>query len=156
MEADEDHLPTVIWGERALRRYRDRLFVTEANPPVLLEPLEWDVRPARLWNWANLSAGCVGRRRAVDWTLPRLPTVLTVRRREGGEALKPHARARTQSVQHLCQSLGILPWRRDALPLIYAGDTLIAVGDLWQDANWCVAAAAPGWSCVWEDGPELI
>ncbi len=60
---------------------------------------------------------------------------LSVRGREGGETLKPAAGAKTQSVQHLCQSQGVLPWMRDALPLVFAADALIAVGDLWLDAR---------------------
>jgi hypothetical protein len=45
---------------------------------------------------------------------------------------------------------------RDALPLVFAGDDLIAVGDLWQDARWCVAEGAPGLGCDWQDAPILI
>jgi hypothetical protein len=45
---------------------------------------------------------------------------------------------------------------RDALPLIYAGDVLIAVGDLWQDARWCVAGGAPGFECRWEGAPVMV
>ena len=54
--------------------------------------------------------------------------MLVVRRRRGGERLRPQRRARTMTLQHLCQSLGVLPWMRDALPLLYAGEDLIAVG----------------------------
>ena len=74
----------------------------------------------------------------------------------GGETLKPHPRASTQSLQHLCQSLGVLPWMRDALPLLYAGDSLIAVGDLWLDSRWCVAAGEPGSAFLWEGAPTLV
>ncbi len=85
----------------------------------------------------------------------RLPDTLVVRRRSGGESLKLGVRAKTQSVQHLCQAMGVLPWMRDALPLIYAGETLIAIGDIWQDARWCAASGEPGLGCRWEDGPNL-
>jgi tRNA(Ile)-lysidine synthase len=85
----------------------------------------------------------------------RLPARVSVRRRRGGETLKTAPRARTQSVQHLCQALGVLPWLRDALPLVYAGETLIAVGDLWQDARSSVAPDTVGLGCVWEDAPPL-
>ena len=81
---------------------------------------------------------------------------LSVRRREGGETLKPAAGARTQSVQHLCQSQGVLPWLRDALPLVFAGDALIAVADLWLDARWCVAWGEAGLGIVWESGPIIV
>jgi len=52
--------------------------------------------------------------------------------------------------------LGVLPWLRDALPMVYAGKELIAVGDLWQDARWCVPAPAPGFACRWRDAPILV
>ncbi len=44
---------------------------------------------------------------------------------------------------------------RDALPMVYAGDELIAVADLWQDARWCVAADASGFGCIWDDAPAI-
>ena len=88
--------------------------------------------------------------------MSRLSTPLSVRRREGGESLKPHRQAHTHSVQHLCQQLGVLPWLRDALPLLFSGEEVVAVGDLWMDARWCVAANAPGVALNWENGPVLV
>ena len=71
----------------------------------------------------------------------RLPPILTVAAARGGESLQAR-RGRTHS--HACsicvKAMGVLPWMRDALPLVYAGEALIAVGDLWLDARWCVAA----------------
>src|SRR6202046_236633 len=34
-EAEADHLPAIVWGRCALRRYRHRVFLTEADPPRL-------------------------------------------------------------------------------------------------------------------------
>jgi tRNA(Ile)-lysidine synthase len=142
--AAADHLPVIMWGEHALRRYRDRLFLTMARPPRVGEQREWLFAPGVKWSpqIGGLDAD-------------RLPDMVVVRQRRGGETLKPQRRARTTSVQHLCQSLGVLPWMRDALPLVYAGNDLIAVGDLWQDARWRVAAGAPGVGCNWHDAPIL-
>ena len=153
LTAAEDHLPTIEWGPFALRRYRERLFITKGAVPSLGAPREWCVRAG-----ASLDLGPgLGRLR---WTpqiggldADRLPDTLCVRRRRGGETLKAGRRAKTQTLQHLCQSMGVLPWMRDALPMVYAGDALIAVADLWQDARWCVAAGAAGFACVWEDAP---
>jgi tRNA(Ile)-lysidine synthase len=154
--ADADHQPAVIWGEHALRRYRNRLFLTPASPPALRENREWPVAAD-----SNLDLG--DELGVLQWSpqiggldAARLPNTLMVRRRHGGETLRVHRQARTQSLQHLCQSLGVLPWMRDALPLVYAGHALIAVGDLWQDARWCVAAGAPGFGCAWRGAPILV
>jgi len=50
----------------------------------------------------------------------------------------------------------VLPWLRDALPLLFSGEHLVAVGVLWMDARWCVAANAPGVALIWENGPVLV
>jgi tRNA(Ile)-lysidine synthase len=155
LTAESDHLPAIVWGQHALRRYQERLFVTPAQVPSLPARQEWRVAPgARLELGPGLGA--------LRWTrqiggldAARLPETLSVRRRSGGETLKLGVRAKTQSVQHLCQSMGVLPWMRDALPMVYADETLIAIGDIWQDARWSVAAHEQGVGCVWEDAPVL-
>ncbi len=153
--AGPDRLPAIVWGRHALRRYRGRLFVTDAPLPSLGAPREWPFRggsPLDLGpglgelHWAPRIGGLDAN---------RLPPTFSVRQRRGGESLKVGRCAKTQTVQHLCQSAGVLPWMRDALPFIYAGDVLIAVADLWQDARWCVAEGAPGFACRWEGAPVM-
>ena len=154
-DADEDHLPTIEWGTKALRRYRQRLFLTEAHPPRLAEAMpRADHLGSRILLGDKLGN--------LTWTAQMggiaagaLPSVITVRRRVGGETLKPARSAKTQTVQHLCQSQGVLPWMRDALPMVFAGEELIAVGDLWTDARWCAADDAPGLAIVWNDAPVM-
>jgi tRNA(Ile)-lysidine synthase len=155
-EADADHLPAIVWGDVALRRYRERLFLTPAEPPKLTEATPWT---AALASRLDLGTGLGELRwaeRRGGLEPERLPGALSVRRRRGGETLKPALHASTQSVQHLCQSMGILPWMRDALPLVFAGDTLIAIGDLWLDARWCGAENRPGLGLLWERAPIIV
>jgi tRNA(Ile)-lysidine synthase len=83
----------------------------------------------------------------------RLPASVIVRRRDGGETLRPGPSAKTQTLQHLCQALGVLPWMRDALPLVFVGDELIAVADLWLDARWRAPKDAPGLQVAWNNAP---
>jgi tRNA(Ile)-lysidine synthase len=154
-EAHEDHQPAIVWGDKALRRYRQRLFLTEAAAPRIEQAVRWT---AALGSTVALGVD-LG---SLAWheqrggiATEKLPAVVTVRRREGGETLKPAVYAKTQTVQHLCQSLGVLPWMRDALPCIFAGDELIAVGDLWADARWCTAADEPGLGISWSNGPLM-
>jgi tRNA(Ile)-lysidine synthase len=154
--AKADHLPSIVWGDYALRRYRQRVFLTDAHPPRLEGTRHWRVAPdSRVDLGPNLGA--------LRWAAQiggidaqRLPETLTVRRRDGGENLKPGVQARTQSVQHLCQSQGVLPWARDALPLVFANGALIAVADLWLDARWCVAPLEEGLAVVWEGGAIIV
>jgi tRNA(Ile)-lysidine synthase len=154
LDADADHQPRVAWGLHALRRYRNRVFLTATDPPRLAAEQHWSIGAGAP---LDLGAGlghlvCTPRRGG----LARLPPVLHVRARSGGESLRPGPRAATQSVQHLCQSLGILPWLRDALPFVHAGEHLVAVGDLWIDARWCAPEDGAGLGFEWRGGPLLV
>jgi len=165
-DAQADHMPVVAWGEFAMRRYRQRLFLTAARPARLEGAREWQVgsaQPLELGNglgqlvWTPQHGG-------ID---PKFSHVLLqVRARVGGESLQPFPKAKTQTVQHLCQGLGVLPWMRDALPLLFAGNDLIAVADLWLDAHWCAAVGTrgdqtrgsppPGFALTWLRAPIIV
>jgi tRNA(Ile)-lysidine synthase len=152
-DAEADHQPAIIWGAHALRRYRQRLFVTPAEPPRLQAAQSWIAAEGSVM---ALGAGLgnltwIAQRGGI--APERLPACVIVRRREGGETLRPAPSAKTQTVQHLCQALGVLPWMRDALPLVFAGDELIAVADLWLDARWCAPKNGPGLNVAWNNAP---
>jgi tRNA(Ile)-lysidine synthase len=157
-EAKSDHQPAVPWGEHALRRYRQRLFLT----PRELTRLQGAHRlPLQVGARLELGLGLgvlvvEALRGGLDGARC---SALMVRGRVGGERLKPAAAAKTQSVQHLCQALGVLPWMRDALPFLYVEHVeqkLAAVGDLWLDAGWCVAANQAGVGVRWENAPNIV
>ncbi len=154
LEAHSDHQCAIAWGHHALRRYRQRLFLTDVDPPRL-QPGSWSSTRAAVFplggNLGCLSWGV----QAGGIAAEALPAIVMVRGREGGEMLKPAISARTHTVQHLCQSQGVLPWMRDALPFIFAGDELIAVADLWIDARFCVTADQPGLCVHWSGGPIM-
>jgi tRNA(Ile)-lysidine synthase len=155
-DALEDHQPAIVWGKNSLRRYRQRLFLTEADSPSLQGTKPW---AAELGSTIKLGANLgtlTWRAQPGGIAAHSLPAVLTVRRRSGGETLKPAHSAKTQTVQHLCQSQGVLPWMRDALPMVFAGDELIAVGDLWLDARRCTPEGGPGLGIAWNSAPILI
>lgn len=172
LAADGDHLPAVTWDRYALRRYRDRLFVTEAEPPRLARPLSWHIGAGHTGSHA--SGHAMGPELGAELELgaglgalhlasqgggldpSRLPSTLLVAPRSGGETLRPAGKAATQTVQHLCQALGVLPWMRDALPFIFAGQELIGIGDLWLDARWCVPADERGVGFRWLRAPNIV
>jgi tRNA(Ile)-lysidine synthase len=154
LDAKADSLPAIAWGEHALRRYRQRLFLSAAVPARLHGPRGWRVgceAPLDLGGglgrlvWIRQKGGIDPKHQGMD---------VIVRGRSGGETLKIAARARTHSLQHLCQDAGILPWMRDALPLLFAGEALMAVADLWLETRCCVADAT-GFAPVWIGAPSI-
>ena len=156
LDAQDDHLPAIVWGGRSLRRYRQRVFITDAEPPRLEGTRSWRVESgSRIDLGPNLGTLCwVAQAGGLD--AARLPHSLIVRGRDGGESLRPAPKAKTQTLQHLCQSYGVLPWMRDALPLVFADDALIAVADLWLDAPRRAGAGSPGLEIRWDEAPIIV
>ncbi len=128
VEAGDDAVPAVTLGQRVLRRYRDRLYLTpQLKPFNAIDGGEqrWDgMKPLALQgSWVLLPAG--------DWPV----SDYTVRFRVGGERAKPRERHHSQTLKKLLQEYGLPPWLRDRVPLIYRGETLVAVGDLFVTAE---------------------
>ena len=157
LSADEDQVPAVVWGGFALRRYRQRLFLTAAHPPRIPEEgMAWSAHAVEAFDLGE-ALGCLQWIPQTGGLDPkRLPPFLKVRRRRGGESLKLAPRANTHSVQHLCQRLGVLPWLRDALPFVFAGEELVAVGDLWLQTEYCVREPEAGLGIAWRQAPIIV
>jgi tRNA(Ile)-lysidine synthase len=52
---------------------------------------------------------------------------VTLRLRQGGESLRLKQGGPTRTLKNLLQEYGIPPWRRNRLPLLYCGETLVCV-----------------------------
>jgi tRNA(Ile)-lysidine synthase len=68
-------------------------------------------------------------------SLAALPPVLTVRQRRGGERLRPVPGGPRRTLKGLLQEARVPLEERARLPLIFAGETLLAVGERWLDAT---------------------
>jgi tRNA(Ile)-lysidine synthase len=150
--AKPDAQPLVEWPGGELRRYRGRLYLL---PP--LGEAEWPSQGRPLTATpVSLGAGMGALQLVPD--APRglsAATVgrgLRVRMRSGGEQIKPAGQAHTKKLKKLLQDEGVVPWMRDRLPLVFAGDELVAVADLWVAAG---ATSEPGTTVRWDGRPEL-
>ena len=145
--ARQDAQPLVIWQGAELRRYRNHLYVMPAMPEppdephqVLRPDASLDLGPGM--GQLLLSPDVDG---GID---PGLATAgLHVRYRQGGEVIRPAGHDCTHKLKKLLQQAGIVPWMRQRLPLLYAGEDLVAVADLWI-ASECSHGAGYGvsWS----------
>jgi tRNA(Ile)-lysidine synthase len=81
---------------------------------------------------------------------------ITVRVRRGGERCRPQGRAHSQTLKRLLQAQHIPSWRRHGLPLLYRGDELVAVADLWVCAGHAACIDEAGWQIVWQPNHQPI
>jgi tRNA(Ile)-lysidine synthase len=131
LTAGVDRQPLLRWPGGEVRRYRERLYVLDADPAQATAGLPaeyaWDGR-------APLNMGPVrGRLRLVaDDRVAPPAAVLTVHFRHGGERLPDADRRHHKRLKKVFQERGVLPWMRAHVPLITGGGELLAVGDLWS------------------------
>ena len=69
---------------------------------------------------------------------------LLVRYRQGGEVCRMPGEHGSKPLKTLLQDLGVPPWQRAGLPLIYLHDELIAVSSLWTNPHYLPAADEAG------------
>lgn len=149
-----DAQPIVTWRGGEFRRYRDRLYVLS---PLDAEPSDPDgllgtegspvILGKRLGSVRLVSAGMAG----VDPVVAEQG--LAIRFRAGGEALRIAERGATRKLKNLLQEAQVLPWMRNRIPLLFAADQLVAVGDLWISAG---HRSNDGLSVEWSNKPAII
>jgi tRNA(Ile)-lysidine synthase len=75
---------------------------------------------------------------------------IQVRFRSGGERCRPPGRGHSKSLKKLYQEMGIPPWQRKRLPLVFVGDQLVAVGDLLYCSSTEQRSGSSGINLRWE------
>jgi tRNA(Ile)-lysidine synthase len=147
----------VVVGEREVRRYRDVLYLCEAPPPAPSAALNWSWReqpelvlPAGLGRLRLRNAG--NDEAVLD--LPAGP--LTIAWEGSGLKLQVAPRGSRRTLRNLYQERGIVPWMRPLLPLVFAGDALVAVGDLWIDTRFRRPDGERGITLEWLDAPPVV
>ncbi|MDD3762694.1 MAG: tRNA lysidine(34) synthetase TilS [Nevskiales bacterium] len=140
LRARRDAVPVLGAGGAEARRYRDRLFLMPALPPAPGGVVITWGEGAR----QRLPEGCGELRRRGPGT-----AALEIRFARGGERLRPDGGRHTRTLKQLCQEAGIPPWVRERMPLVYRGETLLAVAGYWRSA----AAAASGLRFEWCRAP---
>lgn len=145
-----DAQPLLTWPGTAVRRHRNRLY-------LLPEELGGSPQPVEVTGDTVVLGAGLGELRFMHGAARGLSESLAsrglhVRFRQGGEEFQPLGQAHRRKLKKLLQEEGIVPWLRDRVPLVFAGDELVAVGDLWLAAS---AVSEPGIAVCWKDRPAL-
>ncbi|SFW36975.1 tRNA lysidine(34) synthetase TilS [Nitrosovibrio sp. Nv17] len=75
---------------------------------------------------------------------------VTVRRRQGGERLRPDCARPRRSLKNLLREAALPPWEREALPLIFSGEHLVCVPGIGVDCRFRAADGEPGIVVEWD------
>jgi tRNA(Ile)-lysidine synthase len=146
----------IRWPGAEARVYRAALYLSRPLPPA--SPAGFTARLGLDRPWTG-PEGHVELVRARDGRgLPQswASEGFTLRFRSGSERFQPQGRAHHHSLKDLFQERGVVPWMRARVPLIYRGEDLVAIGDLWQSTAAAAAAASePRWRVQWTEHPAV-
>ncbi len=150
-EAGDDAAVCVALGASELRRYAGHAYLLPARsaPPAGFRR-DWDGR--RAWPLPELGGTLrFVRRKESGLACARIVALgLNIRQRQGGEKFRLRPGGSTRSLKNLLQEARMPPWERERLPLIYCGDTLVAVPGLGVAAGWQTGAGNFGWTITWQ------
>lgn len=155
LETRPESNPEAAWPGVRIHRFRDCLwyYAEELDPAGCSVPTEgypWnpqkplDMGPVR--GTLAMSSG-TGEGIAAEF----IGKKLHVRFRQGGEKLRAKNKGRTRLLKSLLQESDVPPWMRRHIPLIYSGETLLAAGDLWVNADCAAAPGQAGKTIRWSD-----
>ena len=152
VHARVDAEPVLSWAEVEVRRYRNSLYIQRPTLATLLP----DTISLGQDDYQQLTDGLGALRlerdaaRGLDYQL--FERGLELRFRQGGEKIRPVDQSHTKTLKNLLQEESIVPWMRDRIPLLYAGDELVAVADIWLAQG---AVSSPGVAIHWENRPPI-
>ena len=164
IEAGPEAQPCVRLGDVEVRRYRGQVRLVPRDRPAVPESARrWTIPETLTFGHGRLAwAGCRGG--GLDDAIRDAEIVVRFR---GGDASRARGRSkpdkdghgqagdvgaaagRARSLRKRFQQLGIPPWERRRIPLVYVGGVLAAIGSEWISPRLAAAPGAPGWRVVW-------
>jgi tRNA(Ile)-lysidine synthase len=150
--AADDRVPCARWQDVRVYRYRGRLYAERARPPPVAERLHLSGDGVALPVGGRLELRATNGR---GLSRVRLPAQLELRPRRGGESFHPMQREHRRPLRKWLQERGVLPWLRDHVPLLYAGEELVCIADLACGAEYAAREGEDSWEVCWRDRPVL-
>ena len=152
VDARDDAEPLIAWPGARARRYRDRLYLLPGDDPEQSQAATQAFSGNRVLLPGGLGILVLEPHADTGLSPAVVERGLELRYRNGGERFKPFDQQHTRKLKKLLQEEGVVPWMRDRVPLVYAGDELVAVADLWVAA---AAATTPGIAIRWLNRPPI-
>ena len=147
IEAKPDAAPCVRLGSVEVRRFQGRLWLAPRDCPAAVQAArQWPISDILMLDHGSLAwAPC--RDGGLDNAI-RDAEIMVRFRGENASWMRP-LHVRGHSLRKRFQQLGVPPWERGRIPLVYADDMLAAVGSQWLNPKLAAAPGKPGWRVVW-------
>ncbi len=78
------------------------------------------------------------------------PGVVSIRKRLGGERIKPGPGRPRRTLKNLLREAGIPAWQRGVMPLIYLDDDLVWSAGVGADSDFLTKPEEAGWIISWQ------
>ncbi|MBW8190878.1 tRNA lysidine(34) synthetase TilS [Neiella marina] len=142
--AQADGEPQLCWGDWQLRRYRDQL--------MLFKQLDESAPNDQVWHWPDpVMLATIGQLTmqpsdASDAIrLPLASEVVSVRFGQLKTRVRPADRAGSRSLKKVWQELGVPPWLRNRIPLVFFNDECVAALGYWVSKEFRRQPGESGW-----------
>ena len=155
--ASENSNPVVTFGKRGesgsfqIRRFNNflrHLPLTETETLSNKKVWKWNTNnPLELPTGTLSMQLSLGKGISTQLTEPGI----SIKGRIGGERCKPEGRSKSQKLKKLFQEYRVPPWVRDRIPLVYVGNQLAAVSDLWVCEEFVAKKDERGIVLSWAD-----
>ena len=146
----------ILWAGGEGRVFREHLYLMGALPASSAQ--DYRARLDKLHGWSGPEGELKIEPAGEAPGLPEswLDAGLEVRFRAGGEDFRPLDRPHSHPLKRWFHDSGVVPWMRSRVPLLYRGDRLVAVADLWLSHDVASASTAePRWRVVWTHHPPI-
>jgi tRNA(Ile)-lysidine synthase len=122
-DSADDAQPQVSWADVVARRFEDRVYLDRQTAYLLnamnlkgTAPKVLDEARTIVWRQAD---------NGLSQTI--VDAGLKLRYRQGGEKIHLHGHANRKTLKHCFQEWRVPVWLRESVPLLFDGDTLVAV-----------------------------
>ena len=130
--ASDEAMPVLRWPGGEIRRYRGNVYAMQPMQNFMSDQaLHWSTQNILVFPTGGEVHLESATGKGIKATALHQQTSVTVKFRQGGERCKLPNRGGEHSLKNLFQENGIVPWMRERIPLIYIGEKLAAVGDLF-------------------------
>ncbi|MDE2343504.1 MAG: tRNA lysidine(34) synthetase TilS [Betaproteobacteria bacterium] len=141
-----DRMPSLTWGGWSLARFKG---CWQLNPAL---SGHWQELYFESWPGGDIPIPAAGllRGQLMQGKGVRLSWFsegpVSVRRRQGGERLRPHPGGHSRTLRNLLQEAGLPSWWRDAMPLLFRDGQLVCVPGVAVDVS---VQPGPGETGTW-------